>query len=280
MLYETLVLLRREVVKWVNRRPVLVISIVTPLFWILLFGKSFNLLRLISLEAPPFPAPLAEAFQRYVSSLLVELFGTLDYFTYVTSGILVVFALFQSMFSGVSVVFDKRLGYLTRLLVAPIPRGSIFLAKVGGTLFRVTVLSAVLLLIADMAGFRFKEGISIIDLLGAWIVVLLVASGFTSIFSSIAFHINNQEVLFALANLVNLPLMFTSSAIFPVEQMPEWLRSIAVLNPLTYAADLTRYFLVGKEIGDPITGLAVLLVFASASLLAGYHVSVKGMEKD
>ena len=280
MIYETLVLLRREVVKWVNRRPVLVISIITPLFWILLFGKSFNLLRLISVEAPTLPGPLAEAFRRYVSSFLIELFGTLDYFTYITSGILVVFALFQSMFSGVSVVFDKRLGYLTRLLVAPIPRGSIFLAKVGGTLFRVTVLTIILLLIADMAGFKFKEGLGVIDLLGTWIVVLLVASGFTSIFSSIAFHVNNQEILFALANLVNLPLMFTSSAIFPVEQMPEWLRSIAVFNPLTYAADLTRFFLVGRDIGDPVASLAVLAVFASASILAGYYVSVKGMEKD
>ncbi len=280
MMRETLILLRREVVKWVNRRPVLLISIITPLFWILLFGKSFNLLRLLSSEDLPLPASIAEALRGYLSAYIASLFGTLDYFTYITSGILVVFSLFQSMFSGVSVVFDKRLGYLTRLLVAPIPRTSIFLAKVGGTLFRVTLLSLILLMIADVAGFEFKEGITVLDLAGAWLVVALVATGFTSVFASIAFHVDNQEVIFALANLVNLPLMFTSSAIFPVEQMPEWLQSVAVFNPLTYAADLVRYFLVGKEVASLAGSLAALVVFASAALAIGAYASVRGMERD
>jgi ABC-2 type transport system permease protein len=280
LIYETLVLLRREVVKWLNRRPVLVISVITPLFWILLFGKSFNLLRLLSAGSPQLPAPIADILREYVSTYIAGLFGTLDYFTYVTSGILVVFSLFQSMFSGVSVVFDKRLGYLTRLLVAPIPRPSIFLAKVGGTLFRVTLLSVILLLIADMAGFEFKHGLSLADLLGTWLVVALVATGFTSIFASIAFHVDNQEVIFALANLVNLPLMFTSSAIFPVEQMPGWLQSVAVFNPLTYAADLVRYFLVGKQLEDPLSSLAALALFTAAALAAGIYASVRGMERD
>ena len=276
----TLVLLRREVLKWVNRRPVLVISLATPIFWIALFGKSFNLASLIDAAvASTGLGPAAEAARQALLEAVKRLFGTEDYFTYVATGMLAVFALFQSMFGAVGVVFDKRIGYMTRLLVAPIPRASIFAAKVLGSLVRITVLAAILLTVAALLGLKLKPGITPLDLLAAWLVLMLLSAGLSSLFTGLAFNIENQEVLFALANLINLPLMFSSSALFPREQMPEWLRAFAGVNPISHAADLIRYFLIGKPLDDPLLSAAYLAVLSSVLAAAGYLLALRGMRE-
>lgn len=275
----TLILFSREVRKWFSRRPVLVISLMTPIFWIALFGKSLNLFNLVQVGDAGVPAAAVQAVREAIQARIVEIFGTLDYFTYVASGIIVVFALFQSLFGGVGIVFDKRLGYMNRLLVAPIPRQSIFLAKIMGTLFRITVLSVILVTLAAFLGFQFKEGITPLDLLGAWLVLMTLSIGIASVFATIAFYTNNHEVVFSVANLVNLPLMFTSSALFPVEQMPGWLKAIARVNPLTYAADLERYFLVGKPVEDPALYAALLVALSAALFAGGLYASLRAMDR-
>ena len=281
MLREALVLAWREAKKWIGRRAVFVISIITPLMWISLFGKSFNIGSLIgvNVEIPGLPPGVADAIRAALQERVKSVFGTLDYFTYVTSGMLVVFTLFQSSFGAVEAVFDKRIGYMTRLLVAPISRASIYLAKLLGTLLRITVLSALLLAVAIPLGFQFREGIGPLDILAAWGVMLLLASGFTSLFLAIAFMADNQEVIFATANLLNLPLMFTSSALFPVKQMPEWLQSIAKVNPITYAANLVRYHLVGTPIESYTHDLLYILVLSVALIVAGFTLSMKALEE-
>ena len=275
----TLVLLRREVLKWVGRRPVLVISIVTPIFWIALFGKSFNIINLLNAAGAGVDPRLAAAIREAMLRAVERVFGTTDYFTYVATGMLAVFALFQSMFGAVGVVFDRRIGYMTRLLAAPIPRFSIFIAKVLGTLFRITVLSAILLAIAYGMGARFKPGLGPLDLAAAWLVIALLRLGLSSIFTGLAFNVYNQEVLFAVANLVNLPLMFSSSALFPREQMPSWLQAIAGVNPISHAADLIRYYLIGKTLEDPTLSLAYLVGLTAALLAIGYTLASRGLRE-
>jgi len=278
---ESLILAGREAKKWFGRRAVSILSVITPLMWIALFGKSFNLGGLIGVDVdiPGVPPAIAEAIRAALQSRIESIFGTLDYFTYVTSGMIVVFTLFQSSFGAVGTVFDKRLGYMTRLLVAPISRASIYAAKLLGTLLRITVLSILLIAVAIPMGFQFKEGISPLDLVAAWLIILLLASGFSSIFLAIAFKAENQEVIFATANLVNLPLMFTSSAIFPVKQMPTWLQEVARVNPITYAADLVRYHLIGYSLESYTGELAYLAALASLLLLAGFLLSMRGLEE-
>ncbi|MEB3774826.1 MAG: ABC transporter permease [Desulfurococcales archaeon] len=273
-----LVLFRREVVKWVKRKPVLLVSLSTPIFWIALFGKSFNLLNLLQTAGLDVDPGIADALRRAMVSVVERVFGTTDYFTYVATGMLAVFALFQSMFGAVGVVFERRIGYLTRLLVAPIPRFSIFFSKVLGTLFRITVLSLILLLVASMMGLKLKQGIGVVDLVMAWIVLMLLSLGLSSVFTGMAFNITNQEVLFALANLVNLPLMFSSSALFPLEQMPSWLKSVAQVNPISHTADLIRYYLIGKSI-EPSSQFLYLTVLTVILVFIGYVAALRGMRE-
>jgi ABC-2 type transport system permease protein len=276
---EVLVLFTREVRKWVGRRPVLVISLVTPLFWILLFGKSFNITAIIDVSTLNLPVGIAQSIIEALRERVYQIFGTRDYFTYVASGMLVVFALFQGTFSGVGVVFDRRLGYMTRLMASPIRRESIFIAKVLATVFRITVLSSLLLLAAYIAGFEFKEGITVLDLLLAWTVLISIAVALSSIFMTLGFMTDSHELLFSIGNLVNLPLMFTSSALFPTSQMPEWLRAIAHVNPLTYGADLVRFFLVGKPMDNAFLTLGAVVALSLLTFLVCMVVSVRALER-
>ena len=279
MIDEVLVLFTREVRKWVGRRPVLVVSLITPLFWILLFGKSFNITAIIDVPALNLPAGIAQSIIEALRERVYQIFGTRDYFTYVASGMLVVFALFQGTFSGVGVVFDRRLGYMTRLMASPIRRESIFIAKVLATVFRITVLSSLLLLAAYIAGFEFKEGITVLDLLLAWTVLISIAVALSSIFITLGFMTDSHELLFSIGNLVNLPLMFTSSALFPTSQMPEWLRAIAHVNPLTYGADLVRFFLVGKPMDNAFLTLGAVVALSLLTFLVCMVISVRALER-
>ena len=121
----------------------------------------------------------------------------------------------------------------------------------------VLVLALSFAYIPGLDGLTFYDGFTALDLLGMFLVLLLLALGFAAAFTIMALRIRSQEVLFGLINLVNLPLLFASSALFPIEGMPEWLQVIAKANPVTWSADALRYFafnlawhiLVGHEPG-------------------------------
>ncbi|MEB3806829.1 MAG: ABC transporter permease [Desulfurococcales archaeon] len=275
----TLTILSREVRKWIGRRAVFVVSIITPLIWIAFFGKSMNIQGLIAGRIPPnMPAQLAEVLKQAYEYALKQSFGTTDYFTFFSAGMLAVFSLFQSMFSGISVIFDKRLGYMDRLLVTPIPRTSIFLGKVGATLVRLSILELLLFATALALGMQLKNDIGLVDLAAAWAIIMVLALGLSSAYTTLSFYAENQEVVFAVGNLVNLPLMFTSSALFPVEQMPQWLQAIAKVNPVTYASDLVRYHLIGKPVENYTLHLAILLAISLTLFIAGIYLSVRWMK--
>jgi ABC-2 type transport system permease protein len=274
----TLVLAWREVKKWIGRRGVFISSLVTPLLWIALFGKSFNLQALLN---PPagvaLPPEAVEAFKRMLEERITSLFGTTDYFTFVSTGMLVVFAVFQGMFSGVSVIFDKRLGYMERLIASPAPRYSIFLSKVIATLVRVSILDAILLGVAVALGLKIS-GAGVLDFLVSWAYVLLLATALSAAYATMSFYAEHQEAVFAASNLINLPLMFSSSALFPVKQMPHWLQVVAEWNPVTHAADLVRHHLIGSPISDYWLSVAYLSTVAFSLLGLGMYLSVRWME--
>jgi ABC-2 type transport system permease protein len=273
----TLTLLYREVKKWVGRKPVFVVSLLTPIIWIALFGKSLNIASL--LQSPPgnVDPRLAQMISLAAKKRMIELFGTDDYFTFMSAGMLVAFSLFQGMFSGVSIIFDKRLGYLDRLLVAPIPRFSIWASKILAVVVRITVLSTVLFTVAVAMGMKLKPGITALDLLAAWLIIILIASGISALYAMISFYASHQEVVFTLGNLLNLPLMFASSALFPVEQMPSWMQKIAKANPVTYAADLVRYHLIGKPVQHYTEHFVILLGLVALLLAVSAWASVRWM---
>ncbi|MFQ6135534.1 MAG: ABC transporter permease, partial [Nitrososphaerales archaeon] len=239
MMGEVVALTVREVKKWGRSKFILFIMLIQPMVWLGLFGKSFNLRGIASLppdvvaQLPPaLRASVADMFNEYLSGIFG---GTVDYFSYMAVGMLSVIILFTAMFSGMSVVWDRRLGFLNKLLVAPIPRGSIILAKMSSSVLRGLFQATLVFGIAFLFGLQAGDAFNTLDLLGVFAALFLLSMGLSSIFISISIRVTNWETQMAVANLLNLPLMFASNALFPIKQMPDWLQTVARFNPITYA---------------------------------------------
>ena len=237
-------LFAREMKKWFRQRVQIVFAFVIPLMWLTLFGKSFNITYFLNLPEG-IPPDVKAIVQKAMEEILLRVFGSLDYFNFFAVGMLSVFALFTSMWSGMSLVFDRRLGYLERFLVAPIPRESIYLAKVFSALAKGLIQFTIMLLITFALGLTPKQGFTAIDMMGLYMVIAGLILALSAIFTAIAIRITSHDTVISIANLVNIPLMFTSNAIFPLEQMPDWMRVIAAVNPLTHSITLTRYLVLG-----------------------------------
>jgi ABC-2 type transport system permease protein len=283
MITEIGVLTIREVKKWI-REPILVfMMIVQPVIWLGLFGKAFNLTGLLSI-----PTQLLEQLPQITdifNQMLRSTFGgTTDYFTYMAAGMLSIIILFTSVFSGMSVVWDRRFGFLNKLLVAPIHRSSIIVAKVTSSVIRGILQAALVFVIAFAFGLKVGDAFSISDLLGVFTGLFLLSIGLSSLFIALTIRIKSWESHMAVVNLLNLPLMFASSALFPISQMPDWLKSIASLNPISYTSDLVRSFILhnnstGLDISKIALDAGVLTGFALIFLLIGIFLADRGLRQ-
>ena len=285
MIGETYVLTWRELKKWLGRRGTFLVSLVTPLAWLALFGKSLNFTAMFSASAAQLALPpqlsqyapyLQQFIANYTKTVMTKYFGTTDYFSFLTTGMFVVFAFFQSVFGGVNIVFEKRLGSMNRLRMTPAPRVSIFLAKMVATLIRIFFYETVLLLIALALGFSPRWSVAGFVMSGVALAVLAV--GFISLFEGIGFNVDNQEIMFSIVNLINLPLMFASPVIFPLKQMPSWLQDIARVNPLTYAVDIIRYNMLGLRTVNYLEAWGILVAVSAVLTLAGVLASLRVLE--
>jgi ABC-2 type transport system permease protein len=287
MIEETIALTRREIKKWLKNPFLLFMMLIQPVIWLGLFGKAFNLSSLVSVP-PEVISQLPPALQVQVPELLNQVLsetfgGTTDYFTFMAAGMLSVVVLFTAMFSGMSVVWDRRFGFLNKLLVAPISRGSIVLAKVFSSVIRSMLQGLLIFGVAFGFGLQVGNAFGILDFLGVLVTLFLLSLGLTSMFLAITIRIKSHETVIAVANLLNLPLTFASNALFPIKQMPTWLQTIANLNPISYAADAVRSFILHSNAGLDMARLAVdfqyMIIFALVFSLVGILVARTGLRK-
>ncbi len=282
MIEETIALTKREVKKWVKNPFLLFMMLVQPIIWLGLFGKALNLSGLISV--PPELLNQFPEMQTVLNQMISETFGgTTDYFTYMAAGILSITVLFTAMFSGMSVVWDRRFGFLNKLLVAPIPRGSIVLAKVGSSVIRGMFQVLLIFSIAFAFGLKVGDAFGILDFFGMVAVLFLLSLGLSSMFLAVTMQIRSHETVIAVANLLNLPLMFASNALFPIKQMPQWLQTIANFNPISYAGDAVRAFILhsnaGFDAAKVATDFQFLIGFALIFSLVGILIARTGLRK-
>jgi ABC-2 type transport system permease protein len=249
---ETQGLTTRLFIQLLRRPSTLVAGIIQPLMWLLLFGALFQ-------------------------NIPNDLFGT-DYGHFLGAGIIVFTAFVGALNAGLPVMFDREFGFLNRLLVAPLAsRYSIVAASaiyiVALTLVQTTAIVGLSALLG--AGLPGLGGAGIILL-----VVLLLVVGVTALSLGLTFALPGHIELIAVIFVVNLPLLFASTALAPLSFMPSWLQLIACLNPLSYAIEPIRYLYTNPQWqwssivlhapwADVSFGMAlfVLLGFAVLSLL-------------
>ena len=241
-LLPTVSLWRREVVRFVRQRNRVVGALGTPvIFWILLgsgFGRSFR-------------APGAEDG------------GYLGFFF---PGSLVLILFFTAIYSTISIIEDRREGFLQSVLVAPIPRSAVVAGKIlGGTTVAVGQ-SILFLLLAPVVGIPLTAQ-NFFATLGA---LTLIAFALTGMGFLLAWRMQSTQGFHAVMNLVLMPMWLLSGAVFPVDGAAGWLAWVMRLNPLTYGVTAVSDALTGTVGGSAsgLTSLAVIFGFAVVTFAA------------
>ncbi len=230
---------RRDVLRFGRDRSSIFSSLGQPLFFLLIFG--------VGLE------PI-------VTGLGGDGF---DFKQFLFPGILAMTVMFTSVYSAVSVVIDRQFGFLRGIAVAPISNTAVVLGKVAGGSTVALLQGLIMLALAPALGIRLPWG-RIPLLVG---LILLVAAVMTSLGTLMAIRQRSIAGFHMLMNFIFLPMLFLSGSFFPLNDVPPWMRALAVLNPVTYSVDPLRRALLSETIPQQIVE-AVSFVPMTTSILA------------
>jgi len=188
----------------------------------------------------------------------------MNYRTFILPGIVTLTVFTNAMFAGVAILFDRETGLLTRLLAAPIRRGSIIVARFLYSSLVSAVQVLLMVGLAALLGARLATGFE--GLLGLLGLGLLLGFGVTVVSLVLAFKLKGHGDFFAILGTITLPLTFLSSAFAPLDSMPTWMRWLAYLNPLTYAVEGMRAALDPAGSADRVVTMVLALVAVDVAL--------------
>jgi ABC-2 type transport system permease protein len=171
-----------------------------------------------------------------LSSLTNASTGGVNLRTFMFPGVLATSVLFTATFSAASVVWDREFGFLREMLVAPVRRGSIIVGKALGGATVATLQSLVILALAGTVSVPYDPGM-IGMLLGE---LFLLAFALCSIGLVIAARVQQMQAMMGLMQMLILPLSFLSGALYPIGNLPTWLKTLTLINPVTYAVHAIR----------------------------------------
>jgi ABC-2 type transport system permease protein len=243
---------RREILRFVRQRSRVIGSLVQPVvFWVLLGGG------------------LSASFR---PSLADTTAGYLEYFY---AGSLALVLLFTAIFATISVVEDRRSGFLQGVLVSPVSRVTIVCGQALGATTLGVGQGVLFLLLAPLAGIPVGPTMLAASVAAATIV----AFGLSNLGLMIAWRMESTQGFHAVMNLVLLPIWFLSGAFFPAEGLPAPLRAVMAVDPLTYGVALLRHALyAGHAVGHAdipslSLSLGVSVGFAVLSLIGATAVA-------
>lgn len=225
-------------------------------------------------------------------ALTQALGGDVHYVTYLTPAIVVQSALAAAAVSGIGLVDDMETGMFDKTLISPMGRGAMFVGKVLSELVRITVQTLVILalgygLLASKTGASVGEYVrtGLPGLVGIVAVTVIFAGVFMAYSNVVALVTRDREATIMIANLLTFPLLFVSSAFVPLEVLPNWIRTVAVVNPVTYGIDAIRALVLGRDVltvfdvtafgglwNTLVPAVAVLVVFTIALGVAGVRL--------
>ena len=217
---------------------------IQPILWLVLFGEVMAQVR-----------GLTSGSQRYLDFL--------------APGILAQSVLFVAIFYGISAIWERDLGVLHRYMVSPAPRSALVIGKALSSSMRgLSQAIVIYVCAASMAVHLSFDPTHIASV----IIMIVLGSGLFSTFSLIvACIVKTRERFMGIGQVLTMPIFFASNAIYPVDLMPGWLKTIASANPLTYEVDGLRAMMLegGVSHFGVTTDIAVLaLISATFTLIA------------
>ncbi len=262
-------LTNRELKKWYQQPFVFVMGIIQPILWLALLGKAMNLSAMIPSNIPGISQ----------SAVMMATFGTTDYFSFMAMGMVAFTTVFTTAFTGMSVVWDKRLGFMNKVLSTPVSRSSIILAKVLSASVRAIFQAAIVALVAFALGLVTGSNFAWWSILGVFAIVFLISVGLSSMFTALTLRATRMEMPQAIFQLITLPLMFASSAYFPIDKMPSWLQAVASVNPISYTIDAVRRLMIFSDGFGPLpldfafVGIFAVVVTAICVMLSWRYLN-------
>lgn len=232
------VIFLREFKRFFRQKGRLVVTLSRPLIWLLIVGAGF--------------------------SGIVDLDGPQSYIQFIIPGIVGMTILFSSIFSTISVVWDKEFGFMREMLVAPISRSTIVMGKLlSGTALSVFQGMVLILLISPFLHVTF----TFFGAFQLFIFMILTSMAVTSFGLVIAAYLDSLEGFNVIMNFIVLPMFFLSGALYPVSNLPKVLYYASMINPLSYGVDSLRHVIIigGAELGGEfpiLVDVSFLLVFS------------------
>jgi ABC-2 type transport system permease protein len=195
------------------RIPVFVVmQLVQPMIWLLLFGALFESV----VDIPGFGG----GFQG-------------SYLEFITPGVVMMTAMFGAAWAGTSFVQDMDRGVMDRFLASPTSRGALVASTMVYQSVTAVVQGVVVVLVAVACGARFDGGAG--GMLVVALAVVLLTALFSALSNAFALLTGQQEALIGISQLITLPLMFLSSAVMDPSLSPDWVQSVARYNPFDWA---------------------------------------------
>lgn len=243
---KTLVIAELEVRKLRHDPTDLVVRSVQPSLWLLIFGQVFSRLR----EIPT---------------------GNLPYLDFMAAGILAQSVLYVAIFTGgMTLIWERDLGIVHKFLASPTPRISIVLGK--GLACGIRCLSQAIVIYVLALFLHVKVNLHPVAILQVLLVVMLGAACFCIFSLIIGCLAKTRERMTGIGQMLTMPLFFASNAIYPISMMPDWLKFLSHLNPLTYQVDALRGAMLvnGSSVyGFGLDCTILLLTLVSLTIIGG-----------
>jgi ABC-2 type transport system permease protein len=252
---DTYTIFWREMKRYRKSKSGVLIRLIQPAVWIIVIGNTFAGTQ-----------PLIQSVG----------FGG-QYIEFMAPGVIILTAIFTSIFGGVNTLWDRRYGFMNKALTAPISRSSIALGK----MLAISLISA--LQASLILGIAFAIGVSFPNLLiiaPIMAIVILFSLGFSGISVIVAATAKSQETFWGIINFLGMPLFMLSPALFPLELLPEWLATVARLNPVTYTVLLVRSLMTGVNEGvNSLLSIGVIAVFVVIMIGLASYVFTREVNK-
>jgi len=187
--------------------------------------------------------------------------GGIDYMTFIYPGIIGMAVLFSSIFSGMSIIWDREFGFLKEVLVAPIDRSAVAVGKTLGGATQAMIQGLILLVLAPFVGVKLTP-LAVVELVA---LTFCIAFGLSAVGVAVAARMRSMMGFQFVLNFLVQPAFFLSGALFPVTGLPGWMTVLTRLDPLSYGVDAIRRVVLGAS-GVPGPALDQL------SMTIGGHV--------
>jgi ABC-2 type transport system permease protein len=233
---------KREIIRFARSRIRIFTSLAQPLLFLFVLGTG-------------------------LSGVIPKAPGSVDYRTYMFPGVLAMTVLFTTIFSAISIVWDREFGFMREMLVAPVRRTAIVIGKCLGGATVATFQGCLVLVLAGLVHVPY-DPVLMLELFG---ILLLTSFSLTAFGVMVASRMEQVESFQMIMQFTVLPMFFLSGAVFPLTRLPPWLRVLTRLDPLSYAVEPLRRAVIHAL---PAAGAATLSKLDPGITWAGWHVPI------